>query len=72
MSPQRAAPPAVTPTERTILQMVADGATDAAIGEFLGIGRKTVNARIAKIRKKVHAPNRAAAVADAFRMGWIK
>jgi pimeloyl-ACP methyl ester carboxylesterase/DNA-binding CsgD family transcriptional regulator len=62
---------ALTPREREILVLVAEGMSDAEIAERLVISRHTVHRHVANIRRKLDQPSRAAAAAAATRLGLI-
>jgi pimeloyl-ACP methyl ester carboxylesterase/DNA-binding CsgD family transcriptional regulator len=75
-----AAPPAprgasgdgpLTDRELAVLRLVAEGLSDAEIGERLVVSPHTVHRHVANIRSKLRQPSRAAAVARAARLGLI-
>ncbi len=57
---------ALTPREREVLTLVAEGLSTAQIAEVLGISTQTVRTHIKNIRKKLAAPTAAHAVAIAM------
>ena len=57
----------LTPREREVLRLVAQGWSDKEIAADLGIGRRTVSTHIAAIRTKLGATSRSAAAAIAVR-----
>ena len=57
--------------ERQVLQLVADGLSDAEIARRLIVSPHTVHRHVANIRTKLHQPSRAAAAAYAAREGLI-
>ncbi|WP_227983232.1 alpha/beta fold hydrolase [Nocardia spumae] len=61
--PVPAGPDAVTEREREILRLVADGLTDAQIGERLMLSPHTVHRHVANARTKLGVRSRAAAAA---------
>ena len=62
---------ALTGRETEILQMVADGMSNRAIGRQLFITEATVKSHLVQVFDKLHANNRTAAVAEARRRGVI-
>jgi DNA-binding CsgD family transcriptional regulator len=64
-------PAALTPREREVLALLADGDTDRRIAERLCVSPKTVEKHVASLRAKLGAPSRAAAVAQAARRDLI-
>ncbi len=62
---------AVTAREREILELMADGASNAMIAARLGISRHTAKFHVAAILGKVGARTRAEAVALAIRHGLL-
>jgi len=61
----------VTSRELEVLELVAKGYTNKAIGVQLGISDRTVQGHIAHIFSKLHAASRTEAVMRAVSMGWI-
>ncbi len=61
----------LTEREREVLGLVADGLTNAEIAEKVGISRATVKTHLDHVFVKTRTEHRAAAVAHAFRQGWI-
>lgn len=57
--------------EREVLQLVAQGASNKEIGDRLFISETTVKAHLRTILEKLHARNRAEAVAVAVAKGWL-
>ena len=57
--------------EREVLQLVADGLSDAEIADRLVVSPHTVHRHVANIRTKLRQPSRAAAAAHAVREGLI-
>jgi pimeloyl-ACP methyl ester carboxylesterase/DNA-binding CsgD family transcriptional regulator len=66
-------PPAVllSGREREVLALVANGLTDAEIAEQLVLSQHTVHRHVANIRHKLGQGSRAAAVAEAARLGLL-
>lgn len=58
--------------EREVLQLIADGLSNADIGETLGIGDETVKTYVTSIFRKLGASHRAHAVAMALRRRLIE
>jgi DNA-binding NarL/FixJ family response regulator len=57
----------LTPRERSILQLIADGLPNKAIARRLSISDRTVSTHVANIYSKLHVNNRVAAVQEAVR-----
>lgn len=57
--------------EREVLALVAEGLSEQEIAEQLSLSRHTVHRHVANIRRKLGRPSRAAAVAEAARLGLI-
>jgi predicted ATPase/DNA-binding CsgD family transcriptional regulator len=62
---------ALTPREREILPLLADGKTDREIGEALFLSRRTVENHVARLRAKLGVSTRAEAVKAARASGLI-
>ena len=58
--------------EQEVLQLVSQGASNKEIAEQLFISETTVKAHLRTILQKLHARNRAEAVALAATKGWLK
>jgi DNA-binding CsgD family transcriptional regulator len=74
LAPRRTAPPSddpLTPREAEVLQLVAEGLSDAEIAGRLIVSPHTVHRHVANIRTKLGQPSRAAAAAYAARRGLI-
>ena len=54
---------ALTPRQRQIVQLIAEGASDKEIGGALGIATTTAQKHVTNILERLGVPNRAAAVA---------
>lgn len=65
-------PHILTPRQRQILSLVADGLQDKEVGSRLGISRLTVRHTLETIRGKLNADNTVQAVAVAIRRGLIE
>jgi len=61
----------LSPREREVLQLVATGASNKAIATQFFISETTVKAHLRSILEKLHAHNRAEAVALAAAKGWL-
>lgn len=61
----------LTPRERDVLRLVADGLGNPAIAIRLGISEHTVHRHVANMLVKLGVPSRAAAVATAARLGLL-
>ncbi|GAB3284338.1 helix-turn-helix transcriptional regulator [Kineosporia babensis] len=65
------AEPALTPREREVMALVAEGLTNRAIGERLYISEKTASVHVSNVLAKVGASGRTEAVAIMSRLGLI-
>ncbi len=63
--------PSLSPRERDVMRMVAEGATNREIAEQLGIGAETVKTLISRAFTKLGARKRAEAVSTAHRRGLL-
>jgi ATP/maltotriose-dependent transcriptional regulator MalT len=61
----------LTPREREVLTLIAQGMSDAEIAERLVVSPHTVHRHVANVRTKLRLPSRAAAVAYATREGLL-
>jgi DNA-binding NarL/FixJ family response regulator len=57
--------------ELETLVLAANGKTNHEIAAHLGIGGETVKTHLRRAARKLGAPHRAAAVAEAVRRGWV-
>jgi DNA-binding CsgD family transcriptional regulator len=57
----------LTPREREVLELVADGLTNREIADRLVVSPHTVHRHVANILRKLGLPSRAAAAAEAAR-----
>ena len=64
--------PQLSPREREVLQLLADGLGVAAIARQLFISESTTKTHISKLYEKLGAANRAQALMSAMRLGLIK
>jgi two-component system nitrate/nitrite response regulator NarL len=64
--------PALTPREREVLALLADGQGASRIAAELHVGVSTAKKHLAHLYDKLDAPNSAAAVARAMRLGLIE
>lgn len=62
---------ALTVRQVQVLSMVAKGMTNGAIGRRLGITEEAVKRHVKDIRTKLDAPDRAAAVDQGWRRGYL-
>jgi two-component system response regulator DesR len=63
--------PTLTQREREVLRLLADGLSNEAIGESLGISAETVRTHVRKAMSKLDADTRTQAVATALRQSII-
>lgn len=69
---RRQAGPALTPREREVLVLAAEGLSASAIGERLFLSPSTVKTHLAHLYEKLGVSDRTAAVAEAFRQGLVE
>jgi DNA-binding NarL/FixJ family response regulator len=62
----------LSPREMDVLGLVRQGFTNEEIGRLLGISERTARAHMGTIMEKLHASDRAAAVARGFETGILK
>jgi DNA-binding CsgD family transcriptional regulator len=62
----------VTPREREVLRLLADGLTNRQIAERLVVSEHTVHRHVANILRKLGLPSRAAAATEAVRSGLLE
>lgn len=63
---------AISPAEKAVLELVAEGLSDGAIGEQLGLSPGTVEGHVRSLMDTFHVDGRAALVARAFRQGLLR
>jgi len=63
---------ALTPREKEVIVLLAEGATTKDIAEKLVISKNTVKSHVHHILNKLEAKNRAEAVARAAKLGFLK
>jgi two-component system, NarL family, nitrate/nitrite response regulator NarL len=61
----------LTPRERDVLQLAADGLSTPSIAEYLSLSRATVRTHFGHIYLKLEVQSRAGAVAKGMRLGLI-
>jgi DNA-binding NarL/FixJ family response regulator len=61
----------LTPREREVLVLLADGLSNRGIAANLGISEHTVKVHVSTIYAKLGAANRAEAVARGIQRGWV-
>ena len=66
------AEPEITPREREILALVAQGNSNKAIAAGLGISEDTVKQHVSRILTKLKVNDRAQATAEAIRRGLVR
>jgi DNA-binding NarL/FixJ family response regulator len=73
LAPPSSADPSasLSPREREIVRLLADGLTDRAIGAALFLSRRTVEHHVARLRAKLGAATRAEAVVVARDRGLL-
>jgi len=64
--------PVLSARELDILKLVAEGKSNKAIGDQLGIAEGTVKTHVKSLLKKLQAPGRAAAVKEAVHRGLVQ
>lgn len=61
----------LTQYQLTVLQWAANGKSDAQVGAIMGTTEGMIQQHMHRIRDRMGAPSRTAAVATALRKGWI-
>jgi two-component system nitrate/nitrite response regulator NarL len=64
--------PALTPREREVLELAAEGLSASGIGARLFLSPSTVKTHLAHLYEKLGVSDRTAAVAEAFRQGLVR
>ncbi|MED1881759.1 response regulator transcription factor [Brevibacillus borstelensis] len=62
----------LTRREREVLQLMAEGKSNRAIGEFLFISEKTLKNHVSSILQKLSVQDRTQAVVISIKNGWVK
>jgi DNA-binding NarL/FixJ family response regulator len=62
---------ALTPRERAVIRLIADGYTNQGVAERLGVGRETVKTHVSRTLMKLGARTRAQAVSTAQSRGLL-
>jgi DNA-binding CsgD family transcriptional regulator len=63
--------PHLSPRQQQVLELMAEGMTNAEIGEQLGVTERTVKAYAQELYDKLGVRNRAGAVAEAAKLGLL-
>jgi len=61
----------LSPRERDVLALIAQGMSNASIGERLGIGEKTVKTHVSNVLAKLGIDDRLQAAVLAWKRGWV-
>ncbi len=69
--PRAAGPDVLTPRERSVLELVADGRTNRQVGAELFISEKTVSVHLSRVMAKLGAGSRTEAVSVAYGRGLL-
>jgi DNA-binding NarL/FixJ family response regulator len=62
----------LSPRERAVITLVAEGRTNEQIARMLGVSLSTVKAELSGVFAKLGATDRASAVAACFRRGFLR
>lgn len=62
----------LTPREREVVKLVADGKTYKEIAQILGLSSKTVDCHSQKIKRKTQCHSVALLVRLAIKNGWVE
>lgn len=62
----------LTPREKEVLQLMAEGRSNKAIGDYLYISEKTVKNHVSSILQKLDVQDRTQAVVISIKNGWVK
>ena len=68
---RRRTPGGITPRERDVLRLLAEGLTNRQIAERLVVSEHTVHRHVTNVLRKLGLPSRAAAAAHAVRTGLV-
>ncbi|HLV59781.1 MAG TPA: response regulator transcription factor [Fredinandcohnia sp.] len=71
-APAEPTPPALTPREKEILQLIAKGLTNREVAGVLGLSRATVRTHLEHIYEKLEVTNRVEAITEGLRKGLIE
>jgi DNA-binding CsgD family transcriptional regulator len=75
LSPLCSDPPkfseSLSPREREILRLLADGETTSSVANSLGVRESTIRTHVERMRSKLCVNTRAAVVAEGFRLGYL-
>ncbi|HJV47290.1 MAG TPA: response regulator transcription factor [Bacillota bacterium] len=63
---------ALTPREKEVLQLMAEGKSNKAIGDHLFISEKTVKNHVSSVLQKLDVQDRTQAVVISIKNGWVK
>jgi DNA-binding NarL/FixJ family response regulator len=69
--PEPAGPDPLTPRERSVLALVAEGRTNRQVGAELFISEKTVSVHLSRVMGKLGASSRTEAVSVAYARGLL-
>ena len=61
----------LTPREKEILLLLAEGETTATAANLLGVNESTIRTHVERMRDKLSVSTRAAVVAKGFRLGYL-
>lgn len=61
----------LSPREREILSLLADGETTSSVATCMGVCESTVRTHVERMRSKLGVNTRAAVVAEGFRLGYL-
>lgn len=64
--------PDLTPRERDVVRLVADGRTNDEVGAALGVSAKTVEAHLGRIFERSGVQSRTELATKAIREGWLE
>jgi len=61
----------LSPREREILSLLADGETTSSAATLIGVRESTIRTHVERMRTKLSVNTRAAVVAEGFRLGYL-